>query len=287
MNRKKQGRGGFEIPSKYILLAISILCLVMMVLSYTTNLLDGPLETAAGYTVVPFQVGIEKAGRFLTSKSDNLREIDALNRQNEELKEKLDELTIENNELLQDKYELSELRQLYKLDEQYADYEKTGARVIGKDTGNWFSSFLIDKGSNDGIEVDMNVIAGSGLVGLITQVGPNWATVKSIIDDDSNLSGMVQNTSDTCIVSGSLKLMDQGYISFSQLVDSDDSIAEGDQIVTSYISDKYLPGISVGYITRIDKDANNLTKSGYMTPVVDFRHLKTVLVITELKQQKD
>ena len=62
--------------------------------------------------------------------------------------------------------------------------------MIGKDSGNWFSTFTIDKGSNDGIKVDQNVLAGSGLVGIVTQTGPTWATVRAIIDDSSNVSGM-------------------------------------------------------------------------------------------------
>ena len=241
----------------------------------------------SGYTVVPFQKGIESAGSWIFNRSEDIKKIKELTIENENLQTQIDELTIKNNELMQDKYELSELRQLFKLDEEYEEYDKVGARVIGKDTGNWFSTFIIDKGTNDGIDVDMNVMAGSGLVGIITEVGPNWATVKSIIDDDSNVSGMTQSTSDILIVEGSLELLDKGIIKFSQLEDPDNKIKIGDQIVTSHISSKYLPGISVGYITEINLDSNNLTKSGYLTPVVDFKHLTNVLVITELKQTKD
>ena len=133
----------------------------------------------------------------------------------------------------------------------------------------------------------MNVMSGSGLVGIVTSVGPNWANVRSIIDDDSNLSGMVMSTSDTLIVTGDLELMSDGYIRFSQLIDEDDVVVKGDQVVTSSISDKYLPGISVGYITEIEKDSNNLTKSGYITPAVDFKRLNTVLVVTDLKKNME
>lgn len=258
-----------------------------MVFSYYFNLFTGPLKTISGYTVVPFQKGIESAGSWLFNRSEDIKQIKALTIENEDLKKEVDELTIKNNKLLQDKYELSELRQLFKLSEEYEEYNTVGARVIGKDTGNWYSTFLIDKGTDDGIDVDMNVMAGSGLVGIVIEVGPNWATVKSIIDDDSNVSAMVQSTSDILIAQGSLELMDEGIIKFSQLEDPDDKIKVGDQIVTSHISSKYLPGISVGYITELNKDSNNLTKSGYLTPVVDFKHLSTVLVITDLKQQKE
>ncbi len=287
MARKRSKRNKINIPSKYILLGLTIICVVMMVLSYTTQILNGPFETVAGYTIVPFQKGISKAGQWLTSRSDSIKRLQELTEENEELKNTVADLTLQINDLQQDKFELSELRQLYALDERYDSYDKIGARVIGKDAGNWFSFFLIDKGKNDGIDVDMNVIAGGGLVGVVTDVGPNWASVRSIIDDSSNVSGMILSTSDLCIVSGDLELMNDGYIKFSQLIDDKDIVGQGDQIVTSYISDKYLPGISIGYISHINKDSNNMTKSGYITPVVDFKHMETVLVILEKKKQKD
>ena len=130
----------------------------------------------------------------------------------------------------------------------------------------------------------MNVMAGSGLVGRVVDVGPNWAKVKSIIADDSNVSAMVLSSSDNMVVSGNLKLYASGVIEFGQLVDSADVVVEGDKVVTSNISDKFLPGILIGYINTINQDSNNLTKSGYLTPAVDFEHLEEVLVIMEQKQ---
>lgn len=196
----------------------------------------------------------------------------------------MDTLTEENSLLVQDKEELARLRELFDLDKQYDEYEKVGARVIAKESGNWFQLFTIDKGSNDGIKRDMNVISGGGLVGIVTEVGPNWSTVRSIIDDNSNVSAMVSTTSDGCIVAGDLRLIDEGSLNIVKLVDADNKVHVGDKIVTSYISEKFLPGILIGYISELNNDANNLTKSGYITPVVDFRHLQEVLVILELKE---
>ena len=131
----------------------------------------------------------------------------------------------------------------------------------------------------------MNVMAGKGLVGIITEVGPNWARVRSIIDDASNVSALVQATSDTCIVGGDLTLMQEGKIRFEQLANNDSVIEEGEQIVTSHISSKYLPGILIGYVSSIKTDANNLTRSGYIIPAVDFQHMQEVLIITTTKEQ--
>ncbi len=274
----------FTLPSKYLLFILTILCTGMVLLTFNTTVFSGPLSMVAGYTVVPFEEGISSVGSWLANRSDELVQIRDLIAENESLREQLDELTIENTRLQQDRYELTNLRELYSLDAQYDEYEKTGARIIARDAGNWFHSFVINKGSQDGIAVDMNVMAGSGLVGRIVDVGPNWSKVKAIIADDSNVSAMVLSSSDNMIVSGNLKLYASGVIEFEQLVDSDSVVVEGDKIVTSNISDKYLPGILVGYISTINQDANNLTKSGYITPAVDFEHLEEVLVVMELKQ---
>ena len=274
----------FTLPSKYLLFILTIVCTGLIILTFSTNFLSAPISAIGGFVVVPLQEGISKAGSWLSTRSEELVEIRSLLKENEELKAQVDELTMENIRLQQDRYELTNLRELYDLDAQYEDYDKVGARIIAKDTGNWFHSFTIDKGYNDGLAIAMNVMAGSGLVGRIIAVGPNWSKVLSIIADNSNTSGMVLSTSDNLIVTGDLELYADGVISFEKLVDSADRVVEGDKIVTANVSDKYLPGILIGYISAINVDANNLTKSGLITPAVDFEHLEEVLVITETKQ---
>ena len=282
----KRRRGTkFTIPSKYLLLILTAFCFIMMTITFTTDFVAGPLNSVAGFVVVPFQKGVSAVGTWLSDRSEELTQLKDVLKENQELKERIDELTIEVNSLQQDKYELANLRELYNLDNQYADYEKIGARVISKDSGNWFHSFVIDKGSDDGVEVDMNIIAGSGLVGRVTEVGKNYAKVISIIDDKSNVSAMVLSTSDRLIVSGDLELLNDGFIRFSQLIDDENKVKEGDKIVTSHISDKYLPGILIGYINKIDMDENNLTSSGLLVPAVDFSHMDEVLVILTKKQE--
>ncbi len=280
---KKKGEK-FTLPGKYLLFILTLLCTGLIVITFNTNFLSAPISAVGGFILVPLQEGVSKAGSWLNTRSEELVQIRSLLKENEELKAQVDELTMENIRLQQDRYELTNLRELYDLDAQYDEYNKIGARIIAKDSGNWFHSFVINKGYNDGLEIDMNVMAGSGLVGRIVDVGPNWAKVMSIIDDNSNTSGMVLSTSDNLIVSGDLELYADGFISFEKLIDSADRVAEGDKIVTSNVSDKYLPGILIGYISSINVDSNNLTKSGLITPAVDFEHLEEVLIITELKQ---
>lgn len=274
----------FTIPSKYLLFIFTVICSILMLLTFSTNIFNGPLNTVMGYVVVPFQEGISHVGGFLHSKSEELAQIRELLDENAKLKEQVADLTLENTLQKQEKYELLTLRELYKLDAQYSEYDKIGARIIARDTGNWYHSFTIDKGSDDGLCIDMNVIAEGGLVGRITDVGPNWSKVVSIISDNSNVSGKILATGDNLIVSGELELMQDGVISFGQLLDSAGAVSIGNKIVTSDISDKYLPNILIGTISELNLDANKLTKSGYLVPAVDFEHLDVVLVITKLKQ---
>lgn len=287
MPRIKVKRKRVTISSKYILALLSFLCLVLMLLTYSSDAVANGINSIAGKAIIPITNGITSVGTFLSSGADEIRDLRTVRATNEELKERIAALEIENSKLIEEKYELNTLRGLYELDQKYADYSTVGARIIGKETSNWFSTFIIDKGSEDGIEVNMNVMAGSGLVGIVTQVGQNWAQVRSIIDDMSNVSATVLSTNNPVIVTGDLALMDKGTIRFSQLLDDEGLTVEGDLLVTSDISDKFLPGINIGYISSIDKDPNNLTKSGTVTPVVDFEHLDVVLVIKQLKHIKD
>ena len=280
---KRRGKSSF--PSKYVLLLLTVICIMLLFAGYATGYAGEPIRTICNYVFVPMQKGLDYVGESISINSDDTKTKEQLIAENEQLQEQIDELSTQLTNTRLQQSELDTLRELYDLDQTYADYKTTGAHVIGKGTSNWFNTFTIDKGSKDGIKVDMNVIAGSGLVGIVTDVGKNYAVVRAIIDDTSNVSGMILSNNDNCIVSGNLKSMtESNMITFSNLEDSEDKVSTGESVVTSNISDKYLPGLLIGYVTDITEDNNNLTKSGEITPVVDFKHLQDVLVITQLKE---
>lgn len=272
------------MPSKYWLVILAVICVGLLGIEAVSDG-GGPLRFVANYTVVPMQKGISYAGRYLSDISDNFDTLKEVRAENDELKSRVDELTIDNTRLRQEQYELERLRELYQLDENYSDYEKIGAHVIANNGSNWFNDFTIDKGSNDGVKVDCNVLAGSGLVGIVTEVGPDYARVRSIIDDSSNISAMVLSTSDICMVRGDLQLASDGKIHFENLPNNDNEIEVGEQVVTSHVSSRFVQGLFIGYISDIQVDSNNLTRSGYITPAVDFSNLQEVLVITTTKQE--
>lgn len=269
--------------TRYFLIGLSIFCICMIGITSLKGSLLNPLRSAVGYVLVPIQSGVNAVGGSIYEEASNMRQLKTALEENERLQARVDELTEENTRLRAEQLELERLRNLYELDTQYMQYNKVGARIIAKDTGSWFSVFRIDKGSDDGIKEDMNVIAGGGLVGIVTDVGANYATVRSIIDDSSEVSAMAQQSGDTCIVSGDLKLYNEGRLNLGYM-EKDDDIKDGDMIVTSNISGKFLPGILIGYATDITVDySDNLTKSGYVIPVAQFDRLQEVLVITDLK----
>ncbi len=281
----KHRRLASEIPSKYLLTILSIVCIMLLFFSYSTGFSGGPIETIANYIFVPLQKGIDYVGSSLSISAEDSKSKKELIAENEELQAQISDLNDQISNMQLKLTELSKLQDLYDLDQTYYDYETTGARVIAKDSSNWYNTFTIDKGTKDGIAIDMNVIASGGLVGIVTSVGDSYAVVKSIIDDDSNVSAMISSTEDNCIVSGNLDLMSsESTISFADLDDDDNQVAIGDIITTSNISDKYLPGLLIGYVASISEDENNLTKSGTLTPVVDYKHISDVLVILQLKE---
>ena len=91
---------------------------------------------------------------------------------------------------------------------------------------------------------------------------------------------MTVGTDDNCVVEGDLELIDEGKLRFTQLYDKEDKVTVGEQVVTSNISEKYVEGLFIGYVSDIQLDTNNLTKSGTIVTPVDFQHLKDVFVIT-------
>jgi len=243
-----------------------------------------PIRTAVGYFLLPVQTGVNRVGSAVYSNFKNQEKMRTALADNESLREQVATLTMENTRLQSDSYELSRLRKLYELNQTYGQYRMTGARVIAKDTGNWFHVFRIDKGARDGIKPDMNVVGDGGLIGIVTDVGDNYATVRSIIDDVSRVSAMAIQSNDTCIVSGNLQLYANGKLKISDITDTAD-IKDGDAIVTSTVSSKFLPGILIGYAGDLKTDPDRLTRSGTLVPVADFETIQEVLVILDLKSE--
>lgn len=271
-----------EIPPKYIYLFLAVICLILLFFSVVFENRFSALKKVTGMIITPMQAGINEIGTSVYNNVTNRKKKNELIKENKELSAKLDEYSAQIKVYEQKNYELNRLQELLDLKEQYAEYNTIGARVIATDSTNWFSTFIIDKGTKDGVQVGCNILADGGLAGIVTEAGDGYAKVRAIIDDNSNVSAIVSGNETLCTVSGDLKSIDDGYINVGY-INKADEIAEHAELVTSHVSDKFLPGLLIGYITEIELDANNLTKSAKCIPVVDFTNLQEVLVVLDLK----
>ena len=171
-NLKRKFRFRIHLKSKHLLVIMTLFCGSTIVATLASGITAAPFQEAAGAIVVPFEKSITTIGVWLTDLNrafKDKRDLDQMQIRNFRIQ--VDTLTEQNNILIQNQSELTRLQELYKLDEEYSDYPKIAARIISKDPGNWYDTFMINKGSNDGIRVDNNVIAGKGLVGIVTEVG--------------------------------------------------------------------------------------------------------------------
>ena len=252
-----KNRHNFEFSPKTMLILLTVLCILLLSVSTVLKDVVKPLSAVAETVVIPMQDGINSFGVWVGEHVGSFKSMKELKKENAKLNQKVKELTQENETLSTNENELNSLQKLLKMDKEYSQYKKVGARVISKGSGNWYNTFIINKGTKDGIKVNMNVLADGGLVGIVTETGRTYAKVCSIINDTSSVSAKSSQTGD---------------------------MKEGEELITSHISSKYLEGIKIGTVSSISTDSSNLTQSAKVTPFVDFQHLEDVLVITQLKE---
>jgi rod shape-determining protein MreC len=273
-----------DISPKYLLIALSVICIVLTLISTFFPGLIKPLRDLTGRFITPMQEGVSDIGNWFDDKVQVFGDVKKLKEENEQLK---NEVTNYQNELGKQEAELAELRDLrdlYDLDELYPDYNKTVARIFSVNSSGWFNEFYIDKGLNDGIYEGCNVLCDEGLLGIVVESYDDYARVRAIIDDRANVTGEIGGAGYLCTVEGSLQTMENGYLLATD-IDKNAIISEGDKIITSSVSDRYLYGITIGYVTSIEQDSNNLTQSAHIIPTVNFTDIKDVLVILDRKQE--
>ncbi len=271
------------LQPKHIFFIMATICLLFIIVSTVSSTVNNGVRNGINTILMPMQKGLNQIGGYLSGEIEDVIELQRVQDEYQQLLEEVAQLREENAQYQLRMTELESYQELLEMKEQYPDYETIGAHVIGENSGNWNKSILIDRGSKDGIQVNMNVVSQGGLVGIVTSVTANSATVRTINDQDCNVGAMALLTQDSCIVRGDLELYEDGKLALEKM-DKDADIEDGYKIVTGNTSSLYLPGILIGYADGIEVDANNLTKSGYVIPVVDFEHLNSVLVITTLKE---
>jgi rod shape-determining protein MreC len=229
-----------------------------------------PLQKA--YALVTGKVGgyFTDIGSLREARDENLR-----------LKEQIRNLETQELEMAELKRQNAEFRNLLNFKEQYANFGFLGSTIIGKDPGNWFDVFTIDRGVKDGLRAGEGypVISADGLVGRVSNVTLLSSDVISIIDLDSTVSVRVARTRDLLVVRGDIVLKQEGLCRVDYIPPNADLMA-GDVLETSGMGDVYPKGIRVGTIERIVRNKGQYDAYAIMKPSVDFMRLEEVEVLT-------
>ena len=196
--------------------------------------------------------------------------------ENKALREEVERLE---KELLDEKMTGEQLRQLKQLSKalNYRAVEKgqlVSADITSFDGSRWINVFTINRGSEDGIEVDDVAVCGTGLVGRVSECGKSWAKIVSIADDGGKTSFAVLRDTDILgILSGDGAGALSGYV-----LDADAGIIKGDVLVTSGMG-MYPLGIEIGTVTEVEYNSDTKLKMIKVEPAADFKGMMKVAVI--------
>lgn len=209
------------------------------------------------------------------SDIENLKlENETLKAENEKLKNKM-----MNYEILAS--ENKTLKEQARIQESYSDYEVIIADVISDSASNWDETYVINKGSEDGVQPSMTVITTDGLVGYIESVAKHTSKIVSIIDAGNSVSGRSTRTRDSVICKGNIDLKDEGKLKVMSIPIGVEFI-EGDKFETSGMGGIYPKGIAIGEVESFENKANPVENEAILKTYVDFNKLETVAVITNI-----
>ena len=246
------------------------------------------IESGVGNVVAPassafsrFTNGVGSWFRMVFGISDVQKEVTQLRERNAQLE---NELIVRREQALENE----RLKAMLKLVEDDPDNKYMAARVIGKNPGYWFTSFLINQGRNHGAKVGCVVVNAEGvLVGRISETGGNWSRVESIIDANSNISAIIERTRDDVMVRGvaSISGDDSDRLCEIYTLPLDNDLQPGDVIVTSGLGEmggmRMPKGIPIGEVISVDISSASIERTAMLQPKAGFTGLEEVLVIVE------
>jgi rod shape-determining protein MreC len=269
---------GLLKKKSFLLLLITVLILVVIGLSSNETNRINWLDNAVSIVLTPLQKVFLTSGQKVQDSMSFFKDIKAVKQENDDLKVKIDKLEKENAELIGYREKIKELQDALNLKDQFNDYEMIGANIIGKDAGNWFNVFNVDRGTRDGIFNNYPVITGKGLVGRVSNADLFSSKVISIIDPDSTVSGRISRTRDTVLVRGDLVLRDQGLCRMDH-ISPDVDVSFGDTIETSGIGGIYPKGIIIGKVKSVSQKNSEMTRYAIIEPAVDFKRMEEVFIL--------
>lgn len=262
---------------KTIIVSLLIVSIILALLSINRS---SPtiVENGVGSAIEPIQETNTNISDWFGNIFKYFSDKDKLIEENAKLKEDLMSARSEVNRLNLVESDNIELSALLKMQTRYTQYSTIGAQVIAKNPGNWYTTFTINKGTNDGLEKNMVVINGDGLVGKISECGYNYSKVISIIDDSDAVSAQSLRTGDIGYITANYQQEGSCRMQYSE---ENMDILEGDELVTSHLSEIFPQGITIGYVRNLSDDENSLAKYAIIETAVDFSNINYVLVIKQ------
>lgn len=258
-----------------------VTAVILILLIFISNIEKGKLtffESFANTVVSPVQNLFISLKNKASGNSEYFSNIDALIKENEELKAQNRDLEEQVRELEIVKADNETMQEYMNLTQKYAEYKTIPAYVINKDISNLSSNIVINAGSDDGVQVNMTVIADKGLVGHVISVTKKTAKVQVIIDAASTVSCSISTTQQSLICKGTL---DNDQALRASMIPTDAELIQGDSVSTSGIGGIYRKGIYIGTIKEIITTSNIIDRYAIVEPAVDFSKLNNVLVIAE------
>ncbi len=264
-----------------ILLLVAAI-LLAAVTALGTFLLGGranPLTGLVGFISTPVRNGLSSAVNWLEGRYDYSFRYEQLEEENQQLKKELAEMEEEIRQAQSSNEENERYRSLIGLTQRRKDFTLESAYITAVGPSNWESTFTISKGESAGLAPHQCVMDEFGnLVGMVTTVGPNWATVTTLIDTASEMGGLVGRTDTAAILEGDLALMGEGKLKLTYLPENSDLIA-GDEILTSGKGGVYPEGLVVGSVEQVHTDPSGLGRYAVVAPAADLGGLRQIFVI--------
>ena len=257
-------------------IVITIVVLILIVIFSNREANTSFFENVANKLVMPIQNGLTYLKNRVSGNSTFFTDISNLKSENQDLKEKNSHLEQSLRELENIKTENETLKEYLGLTEKYGEYKTVPGYVIDKEISNYSKTIIINIGKNDGIEVNMTVIADEGLVGHVVSVTDNTAKVQTIVDTSSSISCLMSTNKDSIICKGTLSSNSELKAMY---IPTDANLVQGDSVDTSGLGGIYPKGIHVGSIKKIVSTKNITDRYALVETAVDFDKLNTVLVV--------
>ncbi len=256
-----------------------IILFVLLVLTAGTNNMSGA-ESIVGSILSPVQSALYSATGAISDFFSRIFSGADLQTENADLRARVAELEGQLQDYNEVKRENERLAKLLSFDTSTENLEYLTARVIYKAPGHWFNVFVINRGITSGIEVNMPVINGDGLVGRVVDVGAGWSRIMTIVDSMSGVSAIVERTRDHGMLKGTVSTGDEGEAVLTLgFLPLDADLVPGDKVITSGLAGEFPKGIPVGEVTEVTTSSNGMKNEAVVTPWVDFNHLEEVMVI--------